>query len=118
VTYDPSRSLDVVLLMIRIFGEPLGSTLQRLDQESRLRIRIFTLKLLVVVTVAVALPLPRGYPLFTMVSVFALWQGIFAALAALFRRHKPGALSLTAWDEAAAFIAIALLARFVGGDTL
>jgi hypothetical protein len=47
-----------------------------------------------------------------------LWQGIFAALAALFRRYKFGAFALTAWNESAAFIAIALLARFANAVIL
>jgi hypothetical protein len=107
-----------VLPMRRIFGQSLDAALQRLDQESCLRIRIFAFKLLVVVTVALALAAPRGYPVFAMVWVFCLWQGFFAALAAVFRHHKLGALSLTAWDESAAFIAIALLARFANAVTL
>jgi hypothetical protein len=63
---------------------------------------------------AAALGRPGGYP--TLVAAFCLWQGIFAALAAVFRRDKHGAPCLTAWDEAAAFIALALLTRIVGEE--
>jgi hypothetical protein len=104
----------VVLRMVpmrKIFGQSLMASLQQLDRESALRIRIFTWKLMVVVGVAMALAVPRGYPILAMIWVFALWQGVFTALAAAFRRQRFCALFLTAWDEAAAFIAIALLAR-------
>lgn len=104
--------------MRKIFGEALGASLQRLDPESGLRLRIFTFKLLVVVTVALALAVPRGYPVLGMVWVFCLWQGVFAALAGAFGRQKFAALSLTAWDELAAFIALALMARFASAATL
>jgi hypothetical protein len=104
--------------MRKIFGEALGASLQRLDPESGLRLRIFTFKLLVVVTVALALAVPRGYPVLGMVWVFCLWQGVFAALAGAFGRQKFAALSLTAWDESAAFIALALMARFASAATL
>jgi hypothetical protein len=95
----------------KISGQSLNAALQKLGPESSLRIRIFTFKLTVVVTVAMALAVPRGYPIMAAIWAFALWQGIFAALAAAFRRQEFGARSLTEWDEAAAFIAIALLAR-------
>jgi hypothetical protein len=104
--------------MRKILHEAMGSPLQRLDQESRLRIRMFTIKLLMAVTVALALAAPRHYPILAMVWVFCLWQGIFAALAAVFGRHRLRALSLTAWDESAAFVAIALLARLGHAVTL
>jgi hypothetical protein len=92
----------------------LGESLQRLDQESRLRIRIFTFKLLVVVTMALALAVPRGYPALPLVSLFCLWQGVFAALTAILSRHKVAAGCLTGWDEAAAFVALWLLTRSIG----
>jgi hypothetical protein len=95
----------------------LAASLQRLDSESRQRIPIFTLKLLVLGWAAAILAALRGYPGLPLVSAFCLWQAIFAAIAALFHRDKLDAVYLTAWDESAAFIAIALLARFVGADT-
>jgi hypothetical protein len=39
-------------------------------------------------------------------------------LEVVFRRHRFGALSLTTWDEPAAFIANALLARFASAVAL
>jgi hypothetical protein len=95
----------------------LATSLQRLDSESRLRIRIFILKLLVLGWAAAIMAGLRGYPALVLCSIFCLWQGIFAVLAGVFRRDKLGAFYLTAWDESAAFIAIALLARF-GADML
>jgi len=100
--------------MRRSFGQSLADSLQRLDPESALRLRLFTFKLLAVAAFTMALSMPRGYPALPMLSVFCLWQSIFAALTAAFWRQKLAARSLTAWDETAAFIAIALLARLVG----
>jgi hypothetical protein len=71
--------------------------------------------LLVLGWAAAVLAALRGYPGLGLVSAFCLWQGIFAAGAAVFRHDKLGAFYLTAWDESAAFIAIALLAR-LGAD--
>jgi hypothetical protein len=69
--------------------------------------------LLVLGWAAAVLAALRGYPGLGLVSAFCFWKGIFAAAAAVFRHDKLGACY--AWDESAAFIAIALLAR-LGAD--
>ncbi len=84
-----------------------------LHPETRLRLRIFFFKLLVLIPVSAALAIERGYPVMSTVCFFCLWNCIFAGLAALFRQQKYGAEFLTAWDEMAAFLALALLTRFV-----
>jgi hypothetical protein len=95
----------------------LDVSLHKLDPASRLRVRIFTFKLVVVLVTASALAAPGSYQVLPIVSVFCLWQAMFAALAAVFWRHQFDAPCLTAWDEAAAFAALALLARFIAAGT-
>jgi hypothetical protein len=92
-----------------------ATSLRMLDPESRLRLRIFSFKLRVLVPVSVVLAVGQGYPVLNTVCFFCLWNCIFAGLAALFRQRKYRAEFLTAWDEMAAFLALALLTRFVDG---
>jgi len=84
-----------------------------LDRASRLRLRIFAFKLLLVVPVSVALASQRNYPLLGTVSFFCFWHSVFAGMAALLQRHKLNAAFLTAWDEMAAFLGLAVLMRLI-----
>jgi hypothetical protein len=84
-----------------------------LDAASRRRIRIFTVKLLVVIPVAIAFAIPRGYSPFKVLAFFCGWQSLFAGAAALFQRQQLDSSRLTGWDEMAAFMGIAELARLV-----
>jgi hypothetical protein len=90
-------------------------SLRVLHPESRLRLRIFTFKLLVLIPMSAALALQRGYPVLNAVCFFCFWNSIFAGLAALFQQQKYNAKFLTAWDEMAAFLALALLTRLADG---
>jgi hypothetical protein len=42
-------------------------------------------------------------------SFFFFWNGVFAAVPALFQAQKVNAALLTAWDEMAAFFGLAAL---------
>ena len=84
-----------------------------LDPATRLRIRIFSIKLLTVIPLSVAFATHRNYPLLGTMSFFCSWNGAFAGFAALFQHHKYNAAFLTAWDEMAAFLALAVLMRVV-----
>lgn len=90
-------------------------SLRMLHPESRLRLRIFSFKLLVLVPVSAVLVVQPGYPVLNTICFFCFWNSIFAGLAALFRQQKYGAEFLTAWDEMAALLALALLTRLVDG---
>jgi hypothetical protein len=92
-----------------------ATSLRMLHPESRLRLRIFSFKLLVLIPVSGVLAVQRGYPVLNTICFFCFWNSIFAGLAALFRQQKYGAQFLTAWDEMAAFLALALLTRLVDG---
>jgi hypothetical protein len=85
-----------------------------LDRTSRLRLRIFAFKLLIAVPVSVAIASHHNYPLLGTISFFCFWQSVFAGMAALLQRHKHNAAFLTAWDEMAAFLELAVLMRMVG----
>jgi hypothetical protein len=98
--------------------KPDGSfaiSLRVLHPESRLRLRIFSFKLLVLIPMSTALALQRGYPVLNTVCFFCFWNSIFAGLAELFQQQKYNAKFLTAWDEMAAFLALALLTRLADG---
>jgi hypothetical protein len=84
-----------------------------LDRASRLRLRIYAFKLLLVVPVSLALVSQRNYPLLQTVSFFCFWHSVFAGMAALLQRHKINSAFLTAWDEMAAFLGLAVLMRLV-----
>jgi hypothetical protein len=84
-----------------------------LDPASRLRLRIFTFKLAVVVSVSVALAFHRNYPLLGTIWFLCFWHSVFAGIAAVAQRHKHNAAFLTAWDEMAAFLGLAVLMRIV-----
>ena len=84
-----------------------------LDQTSRLRLRIFTFKLLILVLCAVALASQPIYPLLGTMSFFCFWQSAFAGIAVLLQRHNLNGASLTAWDEMAAFLGLAVLMHVV-----
>ena len=85
----------------------------QLDRASRLRLQIFAFKLLLVVPVSVALASLRNYPLLGTVSFFCFWHSVLVGMAALLQRHKLNAAFLTAWDETAAFLGLAVLMRLV-----
>jgi len=91
-----------------------GWSLAALDVASRRRIRIFTVKLLVVLLIAIVFAVPRGYPPFRAFAFFCGWQSAFAGAVALFQHHRLDAGFLSAWDEMAAFLGIAELARLAG----
>jgi hypothetical protein len=81
----------------------------RLDQASGLRLRIFAFKVLVIIPISIAFAVNRKYPLFGTAALFCAWNSIFSGVAALFRRDRCNAASLTAWDETAAFLGLATL---------
>jgi hypothetical protein len=80
-----------------------------LDPVSRLRIRLFAFKLLIAVPVSAVFASHRSYPLLATMSFFIFWNGVFAAVPALFQHQKVNAAFLTAWDEMAAFFGLAAL---------
>ena len=88
--------------------------LATLDQTSRMRVRIFSLKLLTAIFVSAVFATQRNYLLFGTISFFLFWNSVFAGFAALFQSHRYNAAFLTAWDEMAAFLALALLTRCIG----
>jgi hypothetical protein len=81
------------------------------------RIRIFILKLSIVIPVAIAFGASRGYPPLRAIAFFCGWQSVFAGGAALFQRHRLDADFVSAWDEMAAFLGVAELARLVAEFT-
>jgi hypothetical protein len=93
----------------------VAPSLLTLHPESRLRLGIFSFKLLFLIPVSAMLAVQQGYPLLHTISFFCVWNSIFTGLAALVRRQRYRAEFLTAWDETAAFLALALLTRLVGG---
>jgi hypothetical protein len=92
----------------------MPTSFDALDPRSRLLVRIFAVKLVVIIPVAVPLATRGGYSLLGILSLFCLWHSFFAGTAALLQRQKHGAPFLTAWDEMAAFLAIAVLMRLAG----
>ena len=95
-------------------GSVVGTSFRRtLDAESRLRLQIFSFKLLALIPLSAALAIHRGFPLLATIGFFCFWNSIFAGLAAMLRWQRFGAPFLTAWDETAAFLAIALLTRLL-----
>jgi len=84
----------------------------KISHASRLRLQSFALKLLLVILFSVAFAAQRHDPLLGAFAYFCFWCALFSALAALAQRHKLSATSLSAWDEMAAFLGIALIARF------
>jgi hypothetical protein len=81
------------------------------DSASRQRLRIFAFKLLLVIPFSVILARHRDFSLPATLWFFFCWHAAFSGLAGLLQRHRPGAATLTAWDEVAAFIGLAALAR-------
>ena len=57
----------------------------------------------------------RNYPPLGTLSSLCVCYSVLAGLVALFQRHKHNASFLTAWDEMAAFLGLALLTRLVAG---
>jgi hypothetical protein len=84
-----------------------------LNSTSRRRIRIFTVKLLIVILIAIAFALPTGHPPFRAIAFFSGRQSLFAGATAVFQRHRLNAGFLTAWDEMAAFLGVAEVARLI-----
>jgi hypothetical protein len=80
-----------------------------LDPISRLRLQLFAFKLLIVVPFSAVFASHRSYPLLATMSFFFFWNGVFAAVPALFQAQKVNAAFLTAWDEMAAFFGLAAL---------
>jgi hypothetical protein len=80
-----------------------------LDSASRLRLQLFAFKLLIMVPVSAVFASHRSYPLLATMSLFFFWNGVFAAVPALFQHQKVKAAFLTAWDEMAAFFGLAAL---------
>jgi hypothetical protein len=106
-----AASLDGKKRMKRQGAVIVASPSRLLLPRSRLRLQIFFFKLLLLIPVSVFLASHRGLPLLATITFFFGWNSIFASLAALVQRQRCGAAFLTAWDEAAAFLALALLAR-------
>jgi len=87
------------------------SLLSSLDGASRQRLRIFAFKLVLVIPFSVILARHRDFSLPATLWFFLCWHAAFSGLAGLLQRHRPGATTLTAWDEMAAFVGLAALAR-------
>ena len=98
-------------------GGSAARFLRALDPASRLRLRIFAFKLLLVILFSVAIATQRGIPLLQLVAFLCFCHAIFSGMAALFQRQTYRAAFLTAWDETAAFLAIALLAHLLDAHT-
>ena len=109
----------------RSYGGPFSSdmktaenvilrSLATLDPASRLRVRIFSLKLLTAIPISVVLATHQNYPVLAAMSFIFFWNSVFAGFAALFQGHRYNAAFLTAWDEMAAFLALAVLTRTIG----
>ena len=92
----------------------LRLSLHRLDATSRRRVWMFLVKLSVVVPAALLFAVPHDYPPLRALAFFCGCQSLFSALTALFQRQRCDAAFLTAWDETAAFLAVAELARLAG----
>jgi len=84
-----------------------------LDRLSRLRLRNFAFKLLIPLPVLVALTSQRNFPLLGALSSFCLWNSVFVGTAGVFQHHKLDSAFLTAWDEMAAFLGLAVLMHLV-----
>ena len=80
-----------------------------LDPTSRRRLQLFAFKLLIVVPVSAVFASHRSYPLLATMSFFFFWNGVFAAMPALFQHQNVNVAFLTAWDEMAAFFGLAAL---------
>ena len=91
----------------------MATSIAALDPVSRQQLRVFAFKLLIIIPVSVALAVRRGYPVLETISFFCFWYAVFSGAIALFQRQQPGAAWLTAWDEAAAFVGIGILARLL-----
>lgn len=83
------------------------------DAASRLRLQSFAFKLLLVIPVSIAFAAQRNYPILGALAYFCFWYSLFSGLAAAAQRHKINADFLTAWDELAAFLGLAVAARFL-----
>jgi hypothetical protein len=83
-----------------------------LDPASRSRVRLFAIKLFFVLAFSLLFA-ERGLPFFAAASLLGIWYSLFAGAAALLRREKIGATTLTGWDEMAVFDAFALLMHAV-----
>ena len=85
-----------------------------LDSASRLRLRGFGFKLLLVAPISVLFAAAHHIPPLQAAGFFCLWYAMFAAFVAMAQQHKFRAAGITAWDEAAAFVALGAMARFLG----
>ena len=95
--------------------QPVPSA-QTIDPVSRRRLEIFVFKLLMLGPIAVTFASRQHLSIIAAVGYFCSWYVLFSFIAALIQRHKVNAAVLTAWDEAAGFLGIALAARLL--DTL
>ena|ERR1700722_18565533 len=95
-------------------GHRRANSAKKLDATSKLRIRAFAFKILLVIPVAVVFALQHQVTVFRALGYFCFWFSLFSGVAALVQRHKSDAASLTAWDEMAAFLGLALVASFLG----
>jgi hypothetical protein len=82
------------------------------DAESRLRLRGFAFKLFLIVPVSIVFAARHQGPVLGAIAYFCLWYGLFSGFFAIIRQEKIDPTVLTAWDEMAAFIALAFAARF------
>ncbi|HUI34736.1 MAG TPA: hypothetical protein VLX67_04310 [Stellaceae bacterium] len=89
---------------------------QTLDPVSRRRLAIFVFKLLMLGPIAVAFASQQHFSIIAAAGYFCSWYVLFSFIAALIQRHKLNAAVLTAWDEAAGFLGIALASHLL--DTL
>ena len=87
--------------------------MENLDSASRLRLRGFGFKLLLVVPISVLFAAAHHIPPLQAAGFFCLWYAMFAALVGLAQQHRFRVVGITAWDEAAAVVALGVTARFL-----
>jgi hypothetical protein len=93
---------------------PVLGPIMAFDAASRLRLQSFAFKLLLVIPVSIAFAAERNYPILGALAYFCSWYSLFCGLAAIAQRQNVNAGFLTAWDELAAFLGVAVAARFLG----
>jgi hypothetical protein len=81
---------------------------------SERRLHAFAFKVLLLIPISVAFAASRNVPAFNAAAFFCGWYSSFAGLAAAVQRHRLNAAYLTAWDEMAAFMGLAAIARLIG----
>jgi hypothetical protein len=99
--------------MHEVDGHGAAGWMERMDRASRLRLRAFVFKLLLMIPISVAFAAQGHTRVLAAICYFCFWYGAFSGVAAMAQRHRISAIFLTAWDEMAAFLGIAVIARLL-----